>query len=143
MGGEPLEVAEEAERLALERHGAGVNVEVDGLVAPVDAFEQSQWVAADDAHRADGEHAALVRRDGEELLDRLPRRQPAHCEHAPAGADRQHHPRGKDGAAAGVRQRQGSDGSLTHHDARAREVERHVVCGAADQEQRAQQRGPR
>ena len=38
----------------------------------------------------------------------------------------------------GVRQRQRADGALAHDHARAREVERHVVGRAADEEQRAQ-----
>ncbi len=44
---------------------------------------------------------------------------------------------------AAVRQRQRTDRALAHDHPGAGEVERHVVGGAADQEQRAQRDGDR
>ena len=112
--------------------------EVDGVVAAVCALEQAERVAADDAHRPDLHDAALLRGDGEELLRLLAGREALDAELAAARADRQHDARGQDRARAAVRERQRADRALAHDDAGAGEVERHVVGGAADQEQGAQ-----
>ena len=142
-GRQPLEVAQVAERLPVEQHGARMHEQVDRIVAPVRPLEQTERVAADDAHRSDLHDAALLGRDREELFGLLAGREPLDAELSASGTDGQHDARGQDGPGSAVREGERADGPLPHHDARAREVQRHVVRGAADQEQRAQRDGDR
>ena len=129
--GSPSRSRRIAERLSVEQHGARVHEQVDRLVAPVRSLEQAERVAAHDAHRADLDDAALLRRNGEELFGLLAGREPLDAELAAPRTDGQHDARGKDGPRSAVCERQRADGPLAHDDPGARRgrATRRTRCG--------------
>ncbi len=134
LGGDALDVLEEAQRDRLQTHDLGMDEQLDRLGPLPLAMQEPQRVGTDGADGAHPDHRATAPRDLEDLLVFLPGGEPGNPEGGHVPADRQLQDRGSRRAWGGVAQHDAAQGRLADPDAPGAQLDRRVVVPAAERE---------